>query len=290
MVKPFIFAELLARVHALVRRSAKPVEANRVTCGDLVVDLRERKVRRGGQTIELQPKEYTLLEYLLRHRGRTVSKTMIMEHVWDLHFDPQTNVVDVLVCRLRNKIDKTFPQKLIQTIRGIGYIIDAMDISEAQAGTMRLSIQPMDFVPLAESLAEMYRYVGEERGIQIETDFPSQARLEADADRISQVLANLLDNAMKLSAPGAVVRVTILNQPGHVQIQVADTGIGISADEIPRIWDRLYRGTQATHQGLGLGLSLVKAVVQAHRGDVQVTSAPGAGTTFIVQLPVQHQP
>ncbi|MDA8139501.1 MAG: response regulator transcription factor [Desulfobacteraceae bacterium] len=127
MVKPFIFAELLARVNALVRRSAKPVEANRVTCGDLVVDLRERKVRRGTQIVDLQPKEYTLLEYLLRHRGRTVSKTMILEHVWDLHFDPQTNVVDVLVCRLRNKIDKNFTQKLIQTIRGIGYVIDATD-------------------------------------------------------------------------------------------------------------------------------------------------------------------
>lgn len=127
MVKPFIFAELLARVQALVRRSSKAVEANRIACGDLEVDLLERKVRRGGQLIDLQPKEYALLEYLLRNRGRTVSKTMIMEQVWDFHFDPQTNVVDVLVCRLRNKIDKNFPQKLIQTIRGIGYVIHTAD-------------------------------------------------------------------------------------------------------------------------------------------------------------------
>lgn len=127
MVKPFVFAELLARVQALVRRASKPIEANRITCGDLVVDLLDRKVRRGGQLIELQPKEYALLEYLLRHRGRTLSKTMILEQVWDLHFDPQTNVVDVLVCRLRNKIDKNFPNKLIQTIRGIGYVMDDTD-------------------------------------------------------------------------------------------------------------------------------------------------------------------
>lgn len=127
MVKPFIFAELLARVQALVRRSSKPFEGNRVTCGDLSVDLLERKVRRGGQLIELQPKEYALLEYLLRNRGRTVSKTMIMEQIWDMHFDPQTNVVDVLVCRLRNKIDRNFPQKLIQTMRGIGYVINVPD-------------------------------------------------------------------------------------------------------------------------------------------------------------------
>ncbi len=123
MVKPFIFAELLARVQALARRSSKPLEGIRITCGDLVVDLLERKVRRGNLIIDLQPKEYALLEYLLRNRGRTVSKTMIMEQIWDMHFDPQTNVVDVLVCRLRNKIDKNFPQKLIQTIRGIGYVI-----------------------------------------------------------------------------------------------------------------------------------------------------------------------
>lgn len=123
MVKPFIFAELLARVQALVRRSSKPLESNRIACGDLVVDLLERKVRRDNLVIDLQPKEYALLEYLLRNRGRTVSKTMIMEQIWDMHFDPQTNVVDVLVCRLRNKIDKNFPHKLIQTIRGIGYVI-----------------------------------------------------------------------------------------------------------------------------------------------------------------------
>jgi DNA-binding response OmpR family regulator len=124
MVKPFIFAELLARVQALVRRSAKPIEAKRITCGDLVVDLIERKVSRGGLMIDLQPKEYALLEYLIRNRGRTLSKTMIMEKIWDIHFDPQTNVVDVLVHRLRNKIDKNFSQKLIQTVRGIGYAIN----------------------------------------------------------------------------------------------------------------------------------------------------------------------
>jgi DNA-binding response OmpR family regulator len=127
MVKPFVFAELLARVQALVRRSYKTFEVNRISCSDLEIDLLSREVRRGGQVIDLQPKEYALLEYLLRNRGRTVSKTMIMEQIWDYHFDPQTNVVDVLVCRLRNKIDKDFPQKLIHTIRGIGYVLRSED-------------------------------------------------------------------------------------------------------------------------------------------------------------------
>ncbi|WP_419657354.1 two component system response regulator [Desulfosarcina variabilis str. Montpellier] len=125
LVKPFVFAELLARVQALVRRGSKTVEANRLVCGDLTVDVIHREVRRGPRTIDLQPKEYALLEYLMRNRGRTVSKTMIIEHIWDFHFDPQTNVVDVLVHRLRNKIDKDYPDKLIHTIRGIGYAIKA---------------------------------------------------------------------------------------------------------------------------------------------------------------------
>ena len=123
LVKPFTFAELLARVQALIRRSSRVTEPNRLTVGELAVDLITRETVRSGQTIELQPREFSLLEYLMRHSGRVVSKTMILEHIWNYHFDPQTNVVDVLVCRLRNKIDRDFEQKLIHTIRGVGYVI-----------------------------------------------------------------------------------------------------------------------------------------------------------------------
>ena len=123
LVKPFTFAELLARVQALIRRSSRVTEPNRLTVGDLSVDLVTRETVRSGQTIELQPREFSLLEYLMRHSGRVVSKTMILEHIWNYHFDPQTNVVDVLVCRLRNKIDRDYEQRLIHTIRGVGYVI-----------------------------------------------------------------------------------------------------------------------------------------------------------------------
>jgi len=123
LVKPFTFAELLARVQALIRRSSRVTEPNRLTVGGLSVDLITRETVRSGQTIELQPREFSLLEYLMRHSGRVVSKTMILEHIWNYHFDPQTNVVDVLVCRLRNKIDRDYEQKLIHTIRGVGYVI-----------------------------------------------------------------------------------------------------------------------------------------------------------------------
>ena len=124
LVKPFAFAELLARVHALLRRaSAKPAEATRLTLGDLSINLLTREVERGSERLDLQAREFALLEYLMRNTGRVVSKTMIMEHIWNYNFDPQTNVVDVLVCRLRNKVDRNFSQKLIYTIRGVGYAL-----------------------------------------------------------------------------------------------------------------------------------------------------------------------
>ena len=123
LVKPFAFSELLARVQALIRRSSNMPEAHRLVVGDLNLDLLTREVKRGEEPIELQPREFSLLEYLMRNAGRVVSKTMILEQVWDYSFDPQTNVVDVLVCRLRNKIDKDFDDKLIHTMRGVGYVL-----------------------------------------------------------------------------------------------------------------------------------------------------------------------
>jgi two-component system OmpR family response regulator len=123
LVKPFAFSELLARVQALIRRATHTSEPTRLTVGDLALDLLNRAVTRNGRAIELQAREFSLLEFLMRHSGRVVTKTMILEHVWDYSFDPQTNVVDVLVCRLRNKVDKDFPKKMIHTLRGVGYVI-----------------------------------------------------------------------------------------------------------------------------------------------------------------------
>lgn len=125
LTKPFSFAELLARVQGLIRRATRASEPTHIKAGDLSVNLLTREVRRGDEKIDLQPREFTLLEYLMRNEGRVVSKTMILEHVWDYSFDPQTNVVDVLVCRLRNKVDRDFDQKMIHTIRGVGYVLQA---------------------------------------------------------------------------------------------------------------------------------------------------------------------
>jgi DNA-binding response OmpR family regulator len=123
LTKPFSFEELQARVQALIRRATMSAPASRLEAGDLSLDLARREVRRGERLLELQPREYSLLEYLLRNAGMVVSKTMILEHVWDYHFDPQTNVVDVLVHRLRAKIDEGFEPKLLHTVRGVGYVL-----------------------------------------------------------------------------------------------------------------------------------------------------------------------
>jgi two-component system, OmpR family, response regulator len=123
LTKPFAFSELLARVQALMRRSSGLSEPTRLTYGDLSMNLLTREVTRGRRRIELQRLEFSLLEYLMRNSGRVVSKTMIMEHVWDYNFDPQTNVVESRICRLRDKIDRGFDKKLIQTVRGVGYAL-----------------------------------------------------------------------------------------------------------------------------------------------------------------------
>ncbi len=121
LTKPFAFPELLARVQALIRRATGAPSSTHLTVGDLTLDLMTRRATRQGRDIELRPREFALLEYLMRNTGRVVSKTMILSHVWDYNFDPRTNVVDVLVFRLREKIDKGFEPKLIHTVRGIGY-------------------------------------------------------------------------------------------------------------------------------------------------------------------------
>jgi DNA-binding response OmpR family regulator len=123
LTKPFAFSELLARVQALIRRASDTPEPAGITIGDLSIDLIRRVVRRAGRKIALQPREFALLEYLARNAGRVVSKTMIMEHVWDYNFDPMTNVVESRICRLRDKIDKGFATPLIHTMRGIGYVL-----------------------------------------------------------------------------------------------------------------------------------------------------------------------
>ena len=127
LTKPFAFSELLARLEALLRRATTSEDRPELTIADLRLDLRKRRVERAGKPIALQPREFRLLEYLVRHQGQVVTRTMLLESVWDYYFDPQTNVIDVQISRLRRKIDRDFTPQLLHTIRGIGYMISADD-------------------------------------------------------------------------------------------------------------------------------------------------------------------
>ncbi len=123
LVKPFSFSELLTRVQVLIRRSRGTTEPTSLSMADLTLNLLTRDVTRANQSIELQPREFSLLQFLMQNAGKAVSKTAILEHIWGYNFDPQTNAVDVLVCRLRAKIDKHFETKLLHTLRGVGYVL-----------------------------------------------------------------------------------------------------------------------------------------------------------------------
>jgi two-component system, OmpR family, response regulator len=127
LVKPYAFSELLARVEALGRRRAPSNVTTKFTVGDLEMDILSRTVRRAGKKIDLQPREFRLLEYLMRHAGNVVTRTMLLENVWEYHFDPQTNVIDVHISRLRSKIDKDFDKALLRTVRGAGYKLSDED-------------------------------------------------------------------------------------------------------------------------------------------------------------------
>jgi signal transduction histidine kinase len=151
-----------------------------------------------------------------------------------------------------------------------------MDISEAETGAMKLDLEPVDLAPLLGTVVDLYQEVADEKRIAVSTQAPEALWLTADRNRVRQVLANLLDNALKYTAAGGRVELRAFAQGETAVVRVKDTGIGMTPEECSRAWDRLYRGNRSRSQrGLGLGLSLVKAVVHAHRGHVEVSSAPG---------------
>lgn len=162
-----------------------------------------------------------------------------------------------------------------------------MDISEAETGTMALRLETMDLAELVGQAVELYEDVAEDHGVRIEQRTSGAPRVQVDRNRLRQVLANLLDNAVKYTPSGGRVEISAAREGEEAVVGVADTGIGISADELPLIWDRLYRGDKSrSTRGLGLGLSLVRAIVRAHGGSVDVESAPGKGSRFTLRIPL----
>jgi len=177
---------------------------------------------------------------------------------------------------------------LEESDRVIEMLNTLMDISEAETGTMTLHREPTDLNDLISQSVELYEDLADERGVVIRTHVPATLAVEVDRNRMRQVLANLIDNAVKYTPAGGVVEIAAHRDNGDAVATVSDTGVGIPADELPRIWDRLYRGDKSrSTRGLGLGLSLVKAIVAAHGGKVSVRSRPGEGSTFELRLPGQ---
>jgi signal transduction histidine kinase len=159
-----------------------------------------------------------------------------------------------------------------------------MDISEAETGTLQLNRKEVDFSALVVNVAEMYRYVAEEKGVELTTALTPQVMANLDPERISQALANLLDNAVKFTPAGGRVELTLAAGPGRLSIRVVDTGIGVDPADLGRIWERLYRGRHGDTKGMGLGLSLVRAVVKAHGGDVTAQNRAEGGAVFEINL------
>lgn len=161
-----------------------------------------------------------------------------------------------------------------------------MDIAEAEAGMMRLRLDRLDICELVRQVAELYEYVADERKVTIRTELPEPCEAQADRDRMRQVFANLLDNAIKYTPENGSVTISVRGESDRACVEFRDSGIGIPGEELDKIWARLYRGDKSrSERGLGLGLSLVKAVVEAHRGKIEVHSNPGEGSTFTVILP-----
>ncbi len=166
-----------------------------------------------------------------------------------------------------------------------------MDISEAETGAMKLHLEEMNISDLIKDTVELYAHVAEDKKVTLHTSSPDDLFLSADTNRMRQVMANLMDNAVKYTPNGGRIDLEAFLQNHHTVITISDTGIGISEEEVPKIWNRLYRGDQSRSQrGLGLGLSLVKAVVQAHNGRIEVSSEPGSGSVFTLYLPTIIQP
>ena len=191
----------------------------------------------------------------------------------------------------RERYEETLADCLEESDRVLTLLNTLMDISEAETGTMKLSLVPVNISNLIEDTVGLYEYVAEDKNITISVNCAKNIAMNADRNRMRQVLANLVDDAIKYTPSGGSIAIDAYHDQDQTVILVKDTGVGIPPEEISKIWDRLYRGDKSRSQpGLGLGLSLVKAVVQAHKGRIEVHSVPGAGSAFTLYFPTAAIP
>ncbi|HEX4458576.1 MAG TPA: ATP-binding protein [Polyangia bacterium] len=277
----------------LMRRALRPVQqfaatADAVmTSGDLSLRLPER-----GTRDELDELARLFNGVLARNQALVRGMREALDNVAHDLRTPLTRLrTGAEVALAGPAAEATLRDALADTIeeseRVLAMLKTLMDISEAETGVMKLDRTAVDLSALIRETIDLYQHVADERSVRLVTHLDSALTVAADANRLRQVIANLLDNAIKYSTTGGQVELTAARADGAAVLSVADRGAGIAADDLPRIWQRLYRADQSrSERGLGLGLSFVKAIVEAHGGRVEVRSELGAGSTFVVRLPL----
>lgn len=284
-------ARALRPIHRLVDTTRAVIDS-----GDLTARVPVSRAAGGHELDELSALFNRMLarnEALIRAMGEALDNV-----AHDLR-TPLTRLRGAAESSLRNPAatgatrDEALADAIEESDRVLAMLRAIMDISEAEHGTMALHLESIELAALVTLAADLYEYTAEARGLSLRVDIASGLRLTADRVRLQQVLANLLDNAVKYTPPGGEVIISAGQTAvpdEETWFSVRDTGIGIAAHDLPRIWDRLYRADRSrSTRGSGLGLSLVKAIVQAHGGRVEVTSDPGQGSTFAVFLPPEHE-
>jgi DNA-binding response OmpR family regulator len=275
LAKPFELEELLARIRALLRRDASDRSAL-LRIGDLVFDPAAKRVTRAGRLLALTAREYQLLEFLLRNKGRVLSRSVIYDHVWSRDFTGNLKIVDVDVNYLRSKIDalKVMVEDLLTLSR-----LESEDVPRSS----------VDLADVVVETVEQFRPVAEAKGVDLRTVEAASAPVEGERSELRRVVSNLLDNALKYTERGGSVSLALEKNGGYVSLRVRDTGTGIAPSERARIFERFYRADPSRDRrtgGAGLGLAIVARIVAIHGGRVSVESDLGKGSDFVVELPL----
>lgn len=311
LVKPFAFSELLARIRTLLRRTAKVNEVKQLHVADLELDLLRRRVTRAGIRIDLTTKEFALLELLMRCRGEVLPRSLIAAQVWGINFDRDTNIIEVAIKRLRQKVDQGFEPKLMTQTqvtltrsRSVNEYRDVLGSNIEEFERLSRMIADMLFLAKADNqqiipheeqvdlasevadLLEFYAVLAEEKSVKLTCHGTST--VTGDRLMLRRAISNLLSNALRHTPVQGRVRVDIaLGNMGYVHLTVANTGTAIPAEHLPKLFERFYRidgSRHRTSEGAGLGLAITRSIASAHGGTVEVSSSP-SGNLFSLKLP-----
>ncbi len=281
----------LAAGFLLARRTLKPIQGLIDTVRAIDTGRMDARVPDEGADDELNELARLFNAMLDKIKSLITGMREALDNVGHDLRTPATRTLAAVEMAVATKNDAASLREALldcaeETRRMVSMLGILMDISEAETGAMRLRLGLADMAEIIAETTELYQYAADEKGVSLHVDATDRLPVMADAERLRQVLANLLDNAVKYTPPGGQVEVSAARQNGSVSVCVADSGEGIGADDIPRIFDRLYRADKSrSKRGLGLGLSLVRAVLFAHGGAIDVQSTPGAGSRFTFTLP-----